>query len=414
MKLQIISYTFPPTPGVGGRRWAKFAKYLNREGFDIRVIAAKGQDSERSAWCRDIKEIEDKVTYLESNYPRHLGFYDTSVIHKVLYRLGKWKSILATKGNYYDKSIHWLEALKSEVRKNYAEGYKTVAVSVAPFHSALALSELKTELADMKLIVDFRDPWTTNRTAYGFDGLSKSRQKFEIEAEKKVINSADHVVSVAKEMNEHFQNLCTTDTKFTVIPNGFDPEDIPAIDYPSTSTTGRFVFTGTLYDKSLHQFKVLVNAIDMLKKQSPKKYKSLRLDFFGSVPNEALIDFENHEILNFHGKIPLERVYQEISNSSGCMLFLTDDLNYSFSTKFYEYLALKKPILLFAKPGITKDLLEENELGVSITNKNAETLLKSLSEKKLPFDQSKVQRIIDGASVRALSRKWCSLLNLED
>ena len=34
----LISYSYPPYPGIGGRRWAKFSKYLSRLGFVIHVI----------------------------------------------------------------------------------------------------------------------------------------------------------------------------------------------------------------------------------------------------------------------------------------------------------------------------------------------------------------------------------------
>ena len=65
---------FPPSPGIGGRRWVKFAKYLIRDNYDIRVISAKSKfKNSLSNWNSDLQEIKHLVDYIPSGYPFYLG-----------------------------------------------------------------------------------------------------------------------------------------------------------------------------------------------------------------------------------------------------------------------------------------------------------------------------------------------------
>ncbi len=65
----------------------------------------------------------------------------------------------------------------------------------------------------------------------------------------------------------------------------------------------------------------------------------------------------------------MSKVYSVIAQSDYCSLFLTNDINYSLSTKFLEYLSQKKKILVFSNGGRTSSFIEENKLGFSINNK---------------------------------------------
>ena len=59
-------------------------------------------------------------------------------------------------------------------------------------------------------------------------------------------------------------------------------------------------------------------------------------------------------------------------------MFLTDDFNYSFSTKFYEYIAMKTSIVVVSKEGFTGKYIENNKLGYSINERNAKDKIKEI------------------------------------
>ena len=68
----IISYTFPPTPGIGGRRWAKFAKYFALKGYRVQVICATNPFSDTSIWDRDTLSENIIKVFVPHKYPGSL------------------------------------------------------------------------------------------------------------------------------------------------------------------------------------------------------------------------------------------------------------------------------------------------------------------------------------------------------
>ena len=343
-KVLIIAYTFPPAAGIGGRRWAKFAKYLTNKNIEIKVIAAKNQTNSISNWNNDITKLNDKTSYINPGFTKHLIItHPTTIKEKILYRLAKFYAMKTQKGNYYDKSGQWVDKVLPIIEQEIENGFK---------------------YPEINYIIDFRDPWVTNRTAYGFASLSKERQKFEINAEYLSISRADVIMTVANEMTNYFKNLPTAkpETKFITIPNGFDKDDfIGSVATKTNPDKLKFILTGTLYEKSLHILEELVDSLSLLKKSNLEVYNKLEFNFYGSVPGPFLSLTKTHDCIQFKGQVSLKEAYNQIGNSDLCMLFLTDDLTFSFSTKFYEYIANNKPIAVFSNKGETAQFIEQNK-----------------------------------------------------
>jgi len=374
-KFLIIAYTFPPTPGVGGRRWAKFAKYLHRKGYDVRVIAAKVPYEQESHWSADIEALADegRITYVQSGYPKYM-YSPKTFFEKVMYRVSLAYLKLRVKGQYYDPSVLWKKHLIPVVEEHIEEGYKTIVATGAPFRYLTDLGALKNNHSDIKLIADIRDPWTTNKTSYGYDSLSPERLNFEKKSEQSLVQNFDHIITVYRETTVYFEKLnLTTKCIFSTIRNGFDYDDMRLSDLEGKIETEKlkFVFVGTFYQKALHNLNEFMKALDTIKSSHQTIYERLQFDFYGDVPKQFNKIIKPHQnIIKFHGKIPLNKVADTIYNSSGAMLFLTDDMNYSFSTKFYEYISLKRVLLIVSKEGTTGEFVEKNNLGFMISQGN--------------------------------------------
>ena len=69
-KILIITFTFPPKPGIGGRRWAKFAKYLHQKKVSFDILTFEKKSSEKSKWCDDVEPFKQNI-YVQN----HMKFY---------------------------------------------------------------------------------------------------------------------------------------------------------------------------------------------------------------------------------------------------------------------------------------------------------------------------------------------------
>jgi glycosyltransferase involved in cell wall biosynthesis len=381
--LSIVCFTFPPYDGIGGRRWAKFTKYLKKSGLDVHVIAAdKKIINKKSNWENDTHLYKDSITFLPMNYPYILTTIPKGFIQKIQYRLATYYVKAFVKGNFFDHSSFFSNKLLIELERKISNGTNIIIVSCAPFHMAYEVIKLKKKYPTVTFMVDFRDPWTNNKTSFGYTGLSKKRLDFERYKEKEVIEKYDKVISVSDEMSNYFKSLLVRDQeKCITIPNGFDIEDIRNIPTQKIQNSKcRFIFTGTLYDKSIHMFQLFCNALIKLEKEIPEIKNHLQIDFFGQVPIGFYEISSKLDYINFHGTISSNLVYEEIQKSELALLFLTDDLNYSFSTKFYEYIAMNTSIVVVSKEGHTGKYIEANQLGYSICETNAKEKLKLIYE----------------------------------
>ena len=371
-KVLIISYTFPPFPGIGGRRWVKFAKYLSKTGNHINVIACQNAFKVKSEWEKDAKEI--MVQFLPLKYPKALITFPQHIWGKFLYKLGRFWVMLRTGGNYYDKTLFWkAKILQCASKCIIQNNIKNVIVTGAPFHLMHHVSELKTLFPQIKLVLDFRDFWTDDKSLGSLISLSEKRINKEKIMEHETLQKADCVFTVSDYMTQIIQKRCDTKKCFTLL-NGFDPEDYSDIEeIPKTSGIINFIFTGNLYNNIENIFTPFCMALKKLKEEKRDIYSILRFHFYGSSSRESrvLVSSLNLEIITFSETIPLKKTLSLIKQSDYCMLFLNNTYSFSLSTKFCEYLGLNKSIVLFAEEGYASDYIKRNNLGCWINPKNS-------------------------------------------
>ena len=349
-------------------------------------------------------------------YPKYLLFKPKSLSEKIFYRLSLLFLKTVTANNYYDRAVLWGAQIKKTateiIRK---EKITNVIASGAPFHLIYHVLKVKQNIPGLNLIADFRDMWTSLPFYMGISSLSASRLKKELAMETDITDHADVIISVSDEILNGYRKKChNPQTKFAEIPNGFDKDDIPAVNptaigspVPSDNKI-HFVFTGTLYLQIEYIFVPFLKALEAIRNENIKNYNLMQFSFYGDFPDKykELVRKMNIEIIKSSGHISLDEVYGKISASSLGMLFLIPEVNYSFSTKFCEYLSMRKKIIVFSKPGKTSDFIIRNNLGYAASAENIkETLLQVITDFKENRLELKSDFDVDQYSIEHLTGK---------
>ena len=405
-KILIISYTFPPSNKIGGRRWVKFAKYFVKDGLDVQVITSK--NIPENGWMKDLEYIKSNIHEISFKYPFYLGINPKSLGQKIMYRLHLIWSKINTNLNYYDKSVHGESELTKCAISYINKGYNNIVVTVAPFHLATHISKIVSKYPECNFIVDYRDPWIDNKTSYGYDLLSESRKLNEQKAEEKVVNSFNHVVTVSSKItNDLKERYFNIDADFHTIPNGYDTDDISnSLVSLNKDDKIRLVFSGTLYKESEKYFNLLLSWLSDIKSHNIQLFNKIVVNIYGfsNITNTSL------ENVYFNGLVSNAQINNEIQKSDGCLLFLSDDINYSFSTKFCEYISYEKPIIVFSNDGYTSKYIVENKIGHSLSFKNNfndfSKILNSIKDNELNYYSSFSK---DSFDLTYLSQKYLEL-----
>lgn len=395
--LLIISYIFPPEKGIGGRRWAKFAKYLCMKGYTVHVITSKASEGDSSEWNKDVVHPNIILHPLPVKYPSVLNKYPVTIAQKVSYRFWTMFFKFYSRGTLFDRSVFWkIQLIQTADKLIKKFNIRNVVVTIPPFKLAHHALGIKKKHPRINLIIDYRDPWSDNKSFHGFKNLSLKRLSHEIRIENEVLKKADKIITVSDEMSQKLRSRnIAGDSAIITLNNGFDAADALNV-RPDLNITQKdiihFVYAGSLYNNLEYVIEPFIHNLKKLKERDPEFFLKLNFDFYGT-HDAALVEkirSEKISTLRIHDQIPLKDIYEKMCMSDFCLLFSAPDHSFAFNTKFFEYLSCRKPIVLFSNSGKTSDFLEQNNLGYTITpsdfDRSFNEFLTSLRSKTLEFN----------------------------
>jgi len=379
----IIAYVFPPFPGIGGRRWAKLAKYLTRLGYDVHVITAHNPFDEISTSLSDVKGNKNiHLHVLPAKYPRVLHGKDKGVISKISYRINLALLKLRVRGTIYDRAVFWQKSMEKkteELIRSYA--IETIVATGAPFRVLYYAVQLKNKHSNLQVIADIRDPWSWNTHAYGFPGLSEKRLAVERSMEKTVMEKADKILVPVENMKSKLESLYPQyASKIHLLRHGYDTDEIEPIKQNS-KTKIRLLFYGTLYP-SIEEFIEKTAVVLAAKKEN------VTLDIFSDSQryHEIFQSAGANENVNYYGLLPSKELFARFKEYDYVMLVHPDYGRDNLSTKFFEIIASNLPILYVGNAGMAASYIEENKVGIWLKPDRLEEDLKAVLEKKYVFN----------------------------
>lgn len=364
----IISHFFPPIPGVGGRRWTKFVKYLSqKEDINIHVISAKNTVKNlKSSFAKELTNINFKHTQLPSNYPKYLELLDyskPSIIRKIMFRVQLFQIKQKVKGNYWDFSVFWgLHFKKTIPNIIEQEQINTLIISGTPFRYTKFAADLKDRFKDLQVILDYRDPWNDFNDPYP---ISEERHQFERLLEKDTLKKMDKIITVSDFQKNLIKKTVSNETPVYVIPNGFDPEDYAQNLKPKESSTKiKFIHFGTLHFLKDYYWVPFFKAYAQLKKEQPDIYNSIEIDLVGYCPDQIKNFIKELDLDVFiHGMLDPFDAYNKLNQADIALWFKYDGSPGDFATKFGDYISIKKYMWTFSVKGAVTDHIELHNIG---------------------------------------------------
>jgi hypothetical protein len=374
-KVLIIAYFFPPCNLTASSRPAAWARYLHSFGYYPIVITRnwdvtinKPADISKSSGTEEKQSITDfsSVFYL----PYHASLKDKlyseygdkfKIIRKALSFFELFFQNFFLKiipfNNFYFKAVELIEN---------NPGLNKVVITANPFVSFFIGYRLKKKFGHIKWIADYRDDWNTTELVTKRNFLARIIFKLESISEKKWVGTASIVTTISAYYLRKISSF--TEKSGKVLLNGFSEDDLGEIKSEERGNELAITYNGTLYPtQPIEMF------LDGLKKAIDQYAgrMSFRLFFpglgFDPIQSKRVKDYMKgyEQVLQITERIPRSEVFK-IQNQSHVLLMIAHKgIKGIPSSKIYEYLCFKKPILLCPNDfDILEQTLTDTESGI--------------------------------------------------
>lgn len=264
-----------------------------------------------------------------------------------------------------DRLITW--ALRAAFARELSSDRPEVVISSGPPHSAHIAGVLLSSRLSVPFVIDLRDEWSPNPF---FRRASAPGRAVERALEGWCLRRADAIILVTQPSLERYRrHFPSAAQKMALIPNGFDPDDLP--DPLPTPVQGDLVFAyaGSLLMKRDGRsfFEAFSRAVAIESAALPPR----RLLLMGTFRHDqeatarSLLPAERLEILPY---LPQRQALERLAASHALIMITGPEEggDTAVAGKLYEYLALKRPILVVAPEGsVASRLVIEWQVGAA-------------------------------------------------
>tara|TARA_Y100000385_G_scaffold284490_1_gene342566 strand:- start:648 stop:1829 length:1182 start_codon:yes stop_codon:yes gene_type:complete len=344
----IISYLYFPSEKIGAQRWTKIGKELIKKKHNISVLSIDNGE-----------KLNDNHSFFKTkSLASILRSKPSNIYEKILYNF--WIRVLPffTKYNFYDLAIFDKKNVIEKAKKIIINNKIDIVIATgAPFSLCYYNVELKKSFKNLVVINDFRDPWTWNNR-YGHELLSEKRKSREIKLEKEVVEKSDYVLVPVNPMKEFLiSKYPTFKDKVKIIPHFFDLDKMPKELNRLPNKKINFIYGGSIYPGTMHWYEEFSNAIN-------SSYDKVSISIYSQ---NFIEDFKSKNgLINLKKGIKETELMHKIKNSDYYIACYPEIEKDFISTKFYQIIYLKTPIILISPKGVLSEFIKLYDLGIHI------------------------------------------------
>jgi glycosyltransferase involved in cell wall biosynthesis len=166
-----------------------------------------------------------------------------------------------------------------------------------------------------------------------------------------------------------------------VIPNGWEPADVPACVETSHPRGGiRIAFVGTLGNATPPES--FLKTLAELLQRAPSRETTLRLTFVGyrsKASESAVRAFPYQELVELIDEVPRPEALRIMRRADVLLLLNPSPWARYRQGKLYDYLAMETPILVYGSGGEAAALVDEFDAGRVVPASNVEALESALA-----------------------------------
>ena len=368
-KVLIIDERFPST---GGSRTEKFVKFLPKFGWEplILTIGQKGRNDYAEEILRSYTNHDIKL-YSTKTFP------DFSALEII--PIDRLWGIFNRAFFIPDTTIGWLPFALKKGLKIIKKEKPQLIYSTSPQESVHLIAYLLKKFSKLRWVADFRDLWTLYKIRY--KPLTYLHHKINIHLEKSVYKKWSDSLIANTEGNKqlmvkHFQ-VCPE--KITVIPNGFDYDDVPENNIHISGKEKLILGYLGAVEKPAICFDEFVLGFE----KALKSENNIFLKIWSNISEKLKANLMNCGEVYKHLIFENYRSHQvsmgQLNNVDVPLVLLKNEYPHVVPQKLYNYLPHGKPILAVVPPtGYAAKIVHETESGSVVSPRDSDQIAECL------------------------------------
>lgn len=387
----ILSFCFPPCNLTPSERAYSWAKYLNKGGY-YPIIITRNWDFEIKNSSSDLYKSSGTKTRIEKheNYEVHYVPYKASIRDQLFIHTSQTKLYfvyLLFSVVYSILNPLLIKFLSFKPLFKYSDEYfqkhpetKKLIVTASPYE-LFGIAHTLSKRHNLKWIADYRDDWSTSEV-YKQSKIKQFLLTYYFSYfEKKWLSSCSYFSSVSDYLVDKISNFIQKPGE--CIYNGFMPENYYDTEGTNLYSDFTITYVGSIYpSQPIDYFIECVNTFIAHNSANKLRFKVL----FIGIKNEPIIfshlqlataNYSSHYI--FTNRVPKKEAIAMQKKSHYLLALSHLGIKGTPGSKLYEYLAIKKPVILFPeKDDIVFNTLSKTRQGVFCSSK--QELIESLQK----------------------------------